>query len=145
MAVLLGAQDHREVVNQPLSVDEDEFVAEGVFGDVFEHALHVVRVVEPVDCPDVDGDSVVASHFPQTARLGHEMQHKFEGKSECRQSKSPVQKRRVRKRIIRRSNHSCESQIKQQDSPTRQTGGEVVLGAKAQAVHTPEQVIDRLV
>ena len=129
-----ASKDHGDVLNDPLAVQHDELMAEGVRLSVLYQSLHVVDFIKSVDLGVVEFDGRVDRQLPDANQPGKVAQEELDGKRAEEDSKDPGEQCWVAKRVVVVTDHCGHSHCQEQDAPSCQTDHEVELAGETHRV-----------
>lgn len=115
------AQDHRNVLDDPLPIKHDEFVAEGVRLHVADKPFDVVSCVKLVHIGVVKTNPTVDRELPKAYLLGTQVEHPLQNDGAKTDAEHPDHECGVGERIVRIPDHRSDAQVKEDDAPGAQT------------------------
>jgi hypothetical protein len=126
--VVLSTEDDCNVVDQPLSVDPHELVAERVGLDLTHKLLDIVGAIQAVDGPDVHLVVLVHGDLPQLHIVCEHTEKEPYRNDQATGGPNVEKQKRVSEGVVAIAYHSSEAKVQEEDTPGGQADDVVVLG-----------------
>ena len=114
-------QDHCDVLDDPLAIQHDEFVAEGIRLHVTDEPFDVVGCVKFVNICVVETNSTVDGELPEANLFGTQVQHPLKDDGAETDSKNPDHECWVSERVVRIPDHRGNPKVEENYAPSAQT------------------------
>lgn len=143
LLVVLASKDESNVVDQPFSVYPHEFVTEWVGLDAAHQLLDIVGAIKAVDGGCIyPAQVLIASELPELELASQRSQGGLKWHYQSPDATDVGHERRVAIWVVGVPDHGSETQIEEEDAPSRQVHDVVVLRREAHVVNRSPGVRD---